>query len=62
MIKRKKFREVREIHERTDGFKELKPCKNCFYPRKMSQAEEAVINGRKVKIESYINRIQVVGK
>ena len=58
----KKFNEVRAIHEQVDGFKELKPCRNCFYPRKMAEDEQALINGRTVKIESYINRIQVVGK
>ena len=45
-----------------DGFKEIKPCKNCFYPRKMEESESALINGREVKIESYINRAQEVGK
>jgi len=57
-----KFKNVRAIHAKPDGFKELKPCKNCFYPRKMEADEEAVINGRLIKIENYINRAQVVGK
>jgi radical SAM protein with 4Fe4S-binding SPASM domain len=58
----KKFNHVRGVHEQSDGFKNLKPCKNCYYPRKMAADEEAVINGRTVKIENYINRAQVVGK
>lgn len=57
-----KFRQVRQIHEQPDGFKSLKPCKNCFYPRKAAADEEAVINGRLVRIENYINRAQEVGK
>ena len=40
----------------------LKPCKNCYYPRKMQEAEIANINGREVRIENYINRPQEVGK
>ncbi|MDP2904583.1 MAG: radical SAM/SPASM domain-containing protein [Methylovulum sp.] len=57
-----KFRHVRETHEQDEGFKRLKPCKNCFYPRKAAADEEAVINGRTVRIENYINRAQIVGK
>lgn len=57
-----KFRQVREVHQQPDGFKSLKPCKNCFYPRKAAADEEAIINGRTVRIENYINRAQVVGK
>lgn len=56
-----KFAAVRSQHSKKDGFLEIKPCKNCFYPRKMQQDEEAVINGRLVKIENYINRAQTVG-
>ncbi|OUU53291.1 MAG: radical SAM protein [Pelagibacteraceae bacterium TMED65] len=58
----KLFSNVRNKHEQKDGFKEIKPCKNCFYPRKMEESESALINGREVKIESYINRSQEVGK
>lgn len=57
-----KFNKVRDVHAEPDGFKSLKPCKNCFYPRKTADDEEAVINGRKIRIENYINRAQVVGE
>lgn len=57
-----KFKRVREIHSKVDGFKSLKPCKNCFYPRKAAADETAIINGRLVSIENYINRAQEVGK
>ena len=58
----KKFDEVRKIHQNEDGFKSLKPCKNCFYPRKAMADEEATINRRVIRIENYINRAQIVGK
>ncbi len=58
----KHFNQVRDLHEQKDGFKKLKPCKNCYYPRKMQEAEIANINGREVSIENYINRPQEVGK
>ena len=58
----KLFENVRHQHEKKDGFKEIKPCKNCFYPRKMEEDEKAIINGREVRIENYINRSQEIGK
>jgi radical SAM protein with 4Fe4S-binding SPASM domain len=58
----KLFSDVRNLHEKKDGFKTIKPCKSCFYPRKMEEDEVAVINGREVKIENYINRSQEIGK
>ena len=57
-----KFNHVRALHAQQDGFKSLKPCRNCFYPRKTVADEEAVINGRLIRIENYINRAQEVGK
>ena len=56
------FKKVRALHEKPDGFKSLKPCKNCFYPRKMQEDEKAIINGREIRVENYINRSQEVGK
>jgi len=58
----KKFQDARALHAQQDGFKSLKPCRNCFYPRKTAADEEAIINGRLIRIENYINRAQVVGK
>jgi len=56
-----KFKKIREMHE-SNNFKKLKPCKNCYYPRKAEADEEATINGRLVKIENYVNRAQKVGE
>ena len=56
-----KFNKIRAMHE-NNKFMEIKPCKNCYYPRKAQADEEAYINGRLVKIENYINRAQKVGE
>ena len=61
-ILKEKDLELQMIEVYKDGFKELKPCKNCFYPRKMEEGEKAIINGREVRIENYINRSQEIGK
>ena len=53
---------VRELHGRTAGFLEIVPCRNCYYPRKIETNETALINGRVVVIENYVNRIQEIGK
>tara|TARA_B000000441_G_C21384972_1_gene146134 strand:- start:157 stop:408 length:252 start_codon:yes stop_codon:yes gene_type:complete len=56
-----KFNKIRAIHE-NGNFKDLKACKNCYYPRKAQADEKAVINGRTISIENYINRAQKVGE
>jgi radical SAM protein with 4Fe4S-binding SPASM domain len=53
---------VRELHSRSDGFKELGVCRNCYYPRKAVPDETANVSGRKITIENYVNRAQQVGK
>lgn len=53
---------VRQIHNKANGFKELEMCRRCFYPRKTEVNETATINGRKILIENYINRRQVIGE
>lgn len=57
-----KFRLVRALHQQEKGFMEMEPCRNCFYPRKAYPDEEAVINGRVIRIENYINRNQEIGQ
>ena len=56
------IQKVRNIHKRNDGFKEINVCKKCYYPRKAIPDEKAVVNGREIYIENYINRAQEVGK
>lgn len=54
--------EARRIHAIKDGFKQLTVCRNCYYPRKAVPDETAVVDGRTIFIENYINRSQQVGK
>ena len=56
------MQKVRELHSQKDGFKELGVCRNCYYPRKAIPDETAVVSGRDIVVENYINRPQVVGK
>ena len=58
----KTLQKIRDLHEKKDGFKEITACKNCYYPRKMEEDEKAIVNGREIRIENYINRSQEVGK
>ena len=56
-----KLHKLREQHS-SGNFKEISPCKKCYYPRKTELNEFASVNGRKIGIENYINREQEVGK
>ncbi len=57
-----KFNVMRNIHLEDDGFKSIKACKNCFYPRATENSEVAQVNDRTLYIENYINRKQTVGE
>jgi len=54
--------DVRELHKKENGFKELEMCRKCFYPRATEANESAIVNGREIIIENYINRKQKVGE
>jgi hypothetical protein len=56
------FERMREIHASDKGFLKLECCRKCFYPRKTEPDESAWVNGRKIIIENYINRSQVIGE
>lgn len=56
------FQKMRDIHLKKDGFKSIKACKNCFYPRATENSEKAMVNDREIFIENYINRKQEIGK
>jgi len=58
----KKLNSIREIHKQNDGFKSILVCRKCFLPRKTQEVEEAAVNGRKFKIQNYVNRAQAVGR
>ena len=53
--------ELRELHNKKDGFKELHPCRQCYYPRQTVVNETAKVNGRTIFIENYVNRKQEIG-
>lgn len=54
--------DVRRLHSKKDGFKDLEMCRKCFYPRATEANEKAIVNGREILIENYINRKQKVGE
>jgi len=56
------LRRVRNLHAQNDGFLEIDACRNCYYPRKVEANETAIVDGRKVTIENYVNRAQEVGR
>lgn len=53
---------MRNIHKQDNGFLEISPCQQCFYPRKTEMKESVTVHGRKVLVENYINRKQKVGE
>ncbi len=56
------FNKIRENHNQVDGFKENPACRKCYYPRKTEVNEKAIVDGREIHIENYINRSQEIGK
>lgn len=56
------MKEVRAIHSKRDGFRGIGVCSQCYYPRKAVPDETALVGDRKIVIENYVNRAQVVGK
>lgn len=53
---------IRDIHNSIDGFKTMKVCKLCYYPRKMMPDEPARVGDRDIIVENYINRKQKIGE
>ena len=56
-----KLNRIRKLHAQEDGFKGVPICKRCFYPRKTEVGEQALVDGRIVLVENYVNRKQEVG-
>jgi radical SAM protein with 4Fe4S-binding SPASM domain len=51
------------VKQKSDkGFLDIKICKKCYLPRKTADNETACINGRRITIKNYINRIQRIGE
>tara|TARA_B100000700_G_C15063326_1_gene867556 strand:+ start:5846 stop:6970 length:1125 start_codon:yes stop_codon:yes gene_type:complete len=57
-----KLNKIRKAHSKFDGFKDISACRKCYVPRKTEESEKAIINGREVHIENYINRKQTIGQ
>jgi len=57
-----RLKRIRELHGRHDGFRELATCRRCFFPRKTEVNEMAIVNGRTIMVENYVNRCQVIGE
>ena len=55
------MQKVRATLSLKDGFKNIKTCLSCYYPRKAEPNEEAKVGDRNILIENYINRKQEVG-
>jgi len=57
-----KLQKIRQLHSETDGFKKVPVCRKCFYPRKSEVNESAIVDGRTILIENYVNRAQEIGE
>lgn len=55
------MKRVRELHKGKRGFMQSEVCRRCYLPRK-TQTETAVVGGRTIVVENYVNRKQVVGQ
>jgi MoaA/NifB/PqqE/SkfB family radical SAM enzyme len=55
------MQKVRDTLSKKDGFKNIKTCLSCYYPRKTKPNEKAKVGDREIFIENYINRKQEVG-
>ena len=58
----KLMNDVRNIHAKKDGFKEIDVCRKCHIPRQIDRNEIAQVGNRKIIIENYKNRAQEVGE
>jgi len=52
---------VRNDHKAHNAIRYYQTCRDCQIPR-AREYEEAVVKGRKIFIENYTNRVQVIGK
>lgn len=53
---------MRELHKEKDGYRREHICSKCYLPRRMQQEAVIEVNGRKVVVESYTKRSQVIGE
>jgi MoaA/NifB/PqqE/SkfB family radical SAM enzyme len=53
---------IRDIHNKTEGFRIIETCRRCYFPRKTEDSEIAQIHGREFIIKNYVNRKQTIGE
>ena len=53
------LREVREIHKRGAGYRELEPCKTCIYPQQ-TKPRAVRVDGRALDNYDYATRTEEV--
>jgi MoaA/NifB/PqqE/SkfB family radical SAM enzyme len=58
----KRLNKMRKRHKQKNGFLQISVCRKCYLPRKTEDSERVVVNGRKVVIKNYINRVQNIGQ
>lgn len=49
-----KLNQVRELHKKPCGYKELEVCKNCYLPVETEDGERAIVNGREIIVRNYV--------
>ncbi len=57
----KKIEYARKIHKETSGYKKFSPCRKCYLPRR-TVVENVSLGDRKVELENYTGRSQVIGE
>lgn len=53
---------MRELHKGKEGYRKEHICSKCYLPRRMQQEAVIKVNGRRVIVESYTKRSQVIGE
>lgn len=49
-----KLNEVRKIHDKPCGYKDLEVCRNCYLPVETEDNERVIVNDREIIIKNYV--------
>lgn len=49
-----KLNSVRELHKKTNGYKDLEVCRNCYLPVETEDGERAIVNDREIIVKNYV--------
>ena len=55
------FKRIRDLHIAHKGHLEIRGCKRCHVPR-ARETEEVIVNDRRIFIENYKARVQIIGR